>query len=107
MIGVKGVGMAAVGEVLVKNGFSVSGSDAKDDFITAGALKRLNISIAEFSADNVKNAEVVIRSNAYNSDNAEVRAAQDLSIPVFSYPEIWRNRARFSSWKRTNTKRRF
>ena len=88
MIGVKGVGMAALAEVLVKNGFSVSGSDAKDDFITAGALKRLNISIAEFSADNVKNAEVVIRSNAYNSDNAEVRAAQDLSIPVFSYPEV-------------------
>jgi len=88
MIGVKGVGMAALAEVLVKNGFSVSGSDAKDDFITVGALKRLNIPIAEFSVENIKGAEAVIRSNAYNSDNAEVRAAQDLNIPVFSYPEV-------------------
>src|SRR3989344_5480076 len=88
MIGVKGVGMAALAEVLVKNGFSVSGSDAKDDFITVGALKRLNIPIAEFSVENIKGAEAVIRSNAYNSDNEEVRAAQDLNIPVFSYPEV-------------------
>src|SRR3972149_11967268 len=79
MVGVKGVGMAALAEVLVKNGFIVSGSDAKDDFITAGALKRLNINITEFSAENVKNAEAVIRSNAYNSDNTEVRAAQNLN----------------------------
>ena len=88
MIGVKGVGMAALAEVLVKNGFIVSGSDAKDDFITAGALKRLNINITKFSAENVKNAKAVIRSNAYNSDNAEVRAAQYLNIPIFSYPEV-------------------
>ena len=88
MIGVKGVGMAALAEVLVKNGFMVSGSDAKEDFITAGALKRFNIPIAEFSAENVKNAGAVIRSNAYNSDNIEVRAAQDLNIPIFSYPEV-------------------
>src|SRR3989344_25844 len=88
MVGVKGVGMAALAEVLVKNGFIVSGSDAKEDFITAGALKLLNIPIAEFSVENIKGAEAVIRSNAYNSDNEEVRAAQDLSIPVFSYPEV-------------------
>ena len=88
MVGVKGVGMAALAEVLVKNGFIVSGSDAKEDFITAGALKLLNIPIAEFSVENIKGAEVVIRSNAYNSDNEEVRAAQDLDIPVFSYPEV-------------------
>ena len=80
--------MAALAEVLVKNGFIVSGSDAKEDFITAGALKLLNIPIAEFSVENIKGAEVVIRSNAYNSDNEEVRAAQDLDIPVFSYPEM-------------------
>ena len=88
MVGVKGVGMAALAEVLVKNGFIVSGSDAKEDFITAGALKLLNIPIAEFSVENIKGAEAVIRSNAYNSDNEEVRAAQDLNIPVFSYPEV-------------------
>ena len=88
IVGVKGVGMAALAEVLVKNGFIVSGSDAKEDFITAGALKLLNIPIAEFSVENIKGAEAVIRSNAYNSDNEEVRAAQDLNIPVFSYPEV-------------------
>src|SRR3989338_4286835 len=88
MVGVKGVCMAALAEVLVKNGFIVSGSDAKEDFITAGALKLLNIPIAEFSVENIKGAEAVIRSNAYNSDNEEVCVAQDLNIPIFSYPEV-------------------
>lgn len=88
MVGIKGVGMAALAEVLVKNGFEVSGSDVKEGFMTDATLKRLNISVSEFNADNIKSADALIRSNAYNSNNVEVKGAEDFGKPIFSYPEV-------------------
>ncbi|MCR4323090.1 MAG: Mur ligase family protein, partial [Candidatus Azambacteria bacterium] len=87
MIGVKGVGMTALAQVLTANGFSVNGSDEGDDFM-APVLATINIVATPFDPKNVKGVDMVIRSNAYTPENGEVKEAMDKNIPLFSYPEV-------------------
>lgn len=88
MVGIKGAGMAGLAEVLLANGFVISGSDVKEKFFTDVTLARLGIPVSEFNSKNLAGADAVVRSNAYNGANPEVAAAQELGIPVFSYPEV-------------------
>lgn len=80
--------MAALAEVLLSNGFQVSGSDVKEKFMTDEVLERLGVRVAEFSRDGVIAAGAVIRSNAYDANHPEIAAAVKAGIPVFSYPEV-------------------
>lgn len=88
MVGVKGVGMTALAEVLLANGFSVTGSDVQDEFMTDAVLARLGIPVREFAKDRVHDADAVVRSNAYTQENEEVREAMEKNIPLFTYPEV-------------------
>lgn len=88
MVGVKGVGMAALAELLVKNGITLTGSDVKDEFMTDEVLARLGIPVADFNAANLTGKDAVIRSNAYTEEHVEVKAALDAGLPVFSYPQV-------------------
>lgn len=88
MVGVKGVGMTALAEILLKNKFIVSGSDVRDEFMTDAVLTRLGVAVTDFHAGNSAGKDALIRSNAYGTDNAEVNAATRAGIPVFSYPEV-------------------
>jgi len=88
MIGIKGVGMAALAEILLANGFSVAGSDSAEQFVTDSALKRLRIAVAPFGGGFSGNVDAVVRSNAYGSDHADVKSAVVSGIPIFSYPEV-------------------
>ena len=90
VVGIKGVGTAALSEFLVKNGWNVSGSDVSEDFITTkDALSRLGVSISDFSSFDLSSVDVVIRSVAYNSkNNAVVKEAEDRGIDIFTYPDV-------------------
>ena len=89
MIGVKGVGMTALAEVLLANGFLVRGADTKEQFMTDEVLARLGVPVADFSSQNIRGNDAVVHSNAYSDENnEEMRAARDARIPVFSYPEV-------------------
>ncbi|OGD23760.1 hypothetical protein A2Z10_01865 [Candidatus Azambacteria bacterium RBG_16_47_10] len=88
MIGVKGVGMTALAEVLLANGFSVTGSDVHDEFMTDAVLARLGIAVSEFGEEHVHGADAIVRSNAYTEENEEVKEAVERNIPLFSYPEV-------------------
>ena len=88
MTGVKGVGMAALAEVLLANGFKVRGSDIKEKFMTDEVLERLGVKVGEFSRDGVIAADAVIRSNAYDANHPEIAVADKAGIPVFSYPQV-------------------
>lgn len=88
MVGIKGVGMAALAEVLLRNGLRFTGSDVEEQFMTDTALEKLGIKVKNFDAGNVADKDAIVRSNAYQDNHVEVAAAKSLGIPVFSYPEV-------------------
>ena len=87
-VGIGGIGMSGIAEVLVNLGFRVSGSDAKKSAVT-DRLQEMGVDFAEgHSEDNVGDAQVVVRSTAVRDDNAEVVEAYRRSIPVIPRAEM-------------------
>lgn len=90
MIGIKGAGMAALAQVLVKRGKRVTGSDTGEVFFTDAILRGIGIvPIAGFDPGNIpKDAECIVYSTSYAPErNAELKAALESDRPVLSYPE--------------------
>jgi len=87
-IGIGGVGMSGIAEVLLDLGFDVSGSDLKEGETTRHlADKGARIFIGH-AAVNVKDADVVVFSSAVGTDNPEVVEARRLSVPVIPRAEM-------------------
>lgn len=87
-IGIGGIGMSGIAEVLCNLGFTVSGSDVRRGRNTE-RLEKLGLRIAEgHSADNVQDAEVVVYSSAVKEDNPEVVIAKQKGIPVIPRAEM-------------------
>ena len=87
-VGIGGIGMSGIAEVLVNSGFNVSGSDLKSSEVT----KRLDSMGVKFTeghrAENVGDADVVVRSTAVREDNPEIVEARKRSIPVIPRAEM-------------------
>ncbi|GLR86156.1 UDP-N-acetylmuramate--L-alanine ligase [Bradyrhizobium iriomotense] len=87
-VGIGGIGMSGIAEVLVNLGYTVQGSDASDNY----NLDRLRKKGAKVSvghkADNVDGAEVVVVSTAIKRDNPELMAARERRIPVVRRAEM-------------------
>src|SRR5258707_6135026 len=82
LVGIGGIGMSGIAEVLLTLGYSVSGSDTKPSSITE-RLQNLGATIHEgHKAANVEGAHVVVTSSAIRSDNPEVVEAHSIKIPV-------------------------
>src|SRR5918992_1894984 len=87
-IGIGGIGMSGIAEVLVNMGFRVSGSDLRRSDVTA-RLEEWGRGVAEgHAAENVGDAHVVVRSTAVRDDNPEIAEAQRRSIPVIPRAEM-------------------
>ncbi len=87
-IGIGGIGMSGIAEVLVNLGYSIQGSDIKKTKITA-RLSSLGIKIFyEHDRDNVSNSSVVVISSAIRKDNIELAFAKGLGIPIVSRAEM-------------------
>jgi len=87
-VGIGGIGMPGIAEVLANLGFRVSGSDQKKSEVTA-RLEELGCEITEgHAAENVGDAHVVVRSTAVRDDNPEIAEAQRRSIPVIPRAEM-------------------
>jgi len=87
-VGIGGIGMSGIAELLLNLGYKVSGSDLKASEITA-RLKSLGGTIFEgHQADQIDGADVVVTSSAVKSDNPEVLAAENASIPVIPRAEM-------------------
>jgi len=88
MVGIGGIGMSGIAEVLLTLGYSVSGSDTKLSTITE-RLQDLGATIFEgHKAENVEGAHVVVISSAVKSDNPEVTEAHKRKIPVIPRAEM-------------------
>jgi UDP-N-acetylmuramate--alanine ligase len=87
-VGIGGIGMSGIAELLLNLGYKVSGSDLKSSEITA-RLKGLGGIIFEGHADDrIQGADVVVISSAVRPANPEVVAARRLSIPVIPRAEM-------------------
>ncbi|NUR10783.1 MAG: UDP-N-acetylmuramate--L-alanine ligase [Bradyrhizobium sp.] len=87
-VGIGGIGMSGIAEVLVNLGYAVQGSDASDNY----NLDRLRKKGAKVSvghkAENIDGAEVVVVSTAIKRDNPELMAARERRIPVVRRAEM-------------------
>lgn len=91
MVGIKGVGMTALTEILFAYGANLTGSDTDEVFYTDAILKDIGVPYYEkFLAEHiVKDIDLVIYSGAYSEDtNCELKRAVELNIPRRSYSEI-------------------
>ena len=87
-VGIGGIGMSGIAEVLLNLGYEVSGSDAQNSDTTE-RLKNLGAAVAiGHNAKNVRNADVVVASTAVKENNPEVVEAQRKKIPVIPRAEM-------------------
>ncbi len=87
-VGVGGIGMSGIAEVLLTLGYKVSGSDLKHSAVTERLAGLGAITFAGHRAENVTGAEVVVTSSAIARDNPEVTAARAQHIPVIQRAEM-------------------
>jgi len=87
-VGIGGIGMSGIAEVLINLGYTVQGSDASD----SGNVKRLRDKGARVAvghaAENLGNAEVVVVSTAIKRDNPELAAARARRLAVVRRAEM-------------------
>jgi UDP-N-acetylmuramate--alanine ligase len=87
-VGIGGIGMSGIAEVLLNLGFKVSGSDLKESPVT-DRLKTLGATIfIGHRAENVAGAEVVVTSSAIAKDNPEVLQARSTKIALVQRAEM-------------------
>src|SRR5215207_3888910 len=87
-IGIGGIGMSGIAEVLCNLGFVVSGSDIRKSKNT-DRLEAMGLKISEgHAAENVGDAQVVVYSSAVRPDNPEVVLAKEKGIPVIPRAEM-------------------
>ena len=87
-VGIGGIGMSGMAELLLKLGFNISGSD-QDSSERTDNLKELGLTISDgHSHSNVNSADVVVYSSAVQRDNPEIIAADNKQIPVIRRAEL-------------------
>lgn len=90
-IGIKGIGLSALAQVLAREGHTLTGSDVSQTFPADQALRDANIEVFEsFDAKHIhEGIDVVVVSNAYlfGKENPEVEEARKQKIPILSYPK--------------------
>jgi UDP-N-acetylmuramate--alanine ligase len=87
-VGIAGVGMCGIAEVLKNSGYNVSGSDLSDSSIMQH-LRDIGIDVSVgHLGKNVENADVVVQSTAVKESNVEIITARALKIPVIPRAEM-------------------
>jgi UDP-N-acetylmuramate--alanine ligase len=81
-VGIGGAGMGGIAEVLLTEGYAVSGSDLHENAMTIRLRSRGANIIIGHSEKNITGADVVVRSTAISDDNSELIAAKQARIPV-------------------------
>ncbi|MFR4979007.1 MAG: Mur ligase domain-containing protein, partial [Butyricicoccus sp.] len=89
LVGIGGVSMNSLGELLLSMGVPVSGSDRAHSAVTE-RLERLGAQISyRHEAQNVEGAALVVRTAAVHDNNPEIVRAHALGIPVMERAQAW------------------
>ncbi|MBR2132136.1 MAG: UDP-N-acetylmuramate--L-alanine ligase, partial [Oscillospiraceae bacterium] len=90
LVGIGGVSMAPLAEVLHKIGMTISGSDWQEsEKVTHLRSLGIEVSVGSQKAENIHDTDCVIRTAAAHDDNPEIAAARAAGIPVFERAEAW------------------
>jgi len=92
-VGIGGIGMSGIAEVLLNLGYKISGSDVKSSAVTQRLAEMGAQIFGGHSPENVAGADVIVTSSAIVGDNPEVTEAARLHIPVISALRCWRTHA--------------
>jgi UDP-N-acetylmuramate--alanine ligase len=87
-VGIGGIGMSGIAEVLLNLGYKVSGSDLKSSSVTQRLAGLGAVVFEGHRAENIAGAEVVVTSSAIAIENPEVTEAHKLHIPVIQRAEM-------------------
>ena len=89
LIGIGGVSMSALGEVLFSMGINITGSDMNEgETVIALRKKGIDVTIGHLP-ESVVGADFVVRTAAVHDDNPEIAAAHEKGIPVFERTQAW------------------
>ena len=87
-VGIGGAGMSGIAEVLLNQGYRISGSDLRESDITNRLAGMGAMIFIGHHANNVKNVDVVVNSSAVNEGNPEIIAARENRIPIVRRAEM-------------------
>ena len=93
-VGIGGIGMSGIAEVLLNMGYRVSGSDPRSTPITEHLARQGAVIYPMHAAENVGSAHVVVTSSAVPRDNPEILEAERRKIPVIARAEMLAELAR-------------
>jgi UDP-N-acetylmuramate--alanine ligase len=88
LVGVGGIGMSGIAELLINLGYRVSGSDLKASEVTRALAAKGGAIFTGHSRGHVADADVVVYSSAVGLDNVELLEAADRSVPVIPRAEM-------------------
>ena len=83
-VGIGGIGMSAIAEILHSKGFAVTGSDIIENLIIKRLKKRGIKVFSKHAYQNVNNADIVVYSSAVKFSNIEIKSARNKKIPLYS-----------------------
>ncbi len=87
-IGIGGIGMSGIAEVLVDLGYRVSGSDLQSSSVTEHLQEKGATIYLGHKAENIEDASLIVCSSAIDTKNPEIRRAQELNIPIIKRAEM-------------------
>ena len=97
-VGIGGIGMSGIAELLANLGFEVSGSDVKRSATAARLAEKFGVKVYEgHRAEHVGEAQVVVVSSAVRASNPEIAEAMRRGIPVIPRAEMLAELMRFKS----------
>ncbi|MAZ90222.1 MAG: UDP-N-acetylmuramate--L-alanine ligase [Cellvibrionaceae bacterium] len=87
-IGIGGAGMSGIAEVLLNQGYEISGSDLRESAVTRRLATKKAIIFIGHNESNVEGADVVVNSSAVDDHNPEMIGARNLRIPIVRRAEM-------------------
>jgi UDP-N-acetylmuramate--alanine ligase len=87
-VGIGGIGMSGIAEVMHNLGYDVQGSDIAEGYVVEGLRARGIRVMIGHAAENLGDAAVVVTSTAVKRDNPEVAAALEHRVPVVRRAEM-------------------
>jgi len=90
-IGIGGIGMSGLAQVMKTMGFKIQGSDQNKNKSTFNCSKAGIKVFIGHAKNNIKNATIVVKSSAIKDNNAEIKQAKKRKIPIYSRAEVLAN----------------
>ena len=87
-VGIGGVGMSAIAEVMLDKGFKISGSDLNDSPVVENLRKKGATIYKGHRAENVEGSEAIVLSSAIHQNNPELVRAKELGLKIYHRSDL-------------------